>query len=114
MGSIIQNIKEIRLKKSISQQAIADELGVDVSAVSNIENGKRELKVSELAIIANILCVRVIDLFTYPKKFVESEGGDRENSEPLEAILQIKLRRDKQDQILKLVFGDNNLEILNK
>jgi hypothetical protein len=32
----------------------------------------------------------------------------------IEAILQIKLQADKKDQILKLVFGENNLEILNK
>lgn len=34
--------------------------------------------------------------------------------EPVEAILQIKLKKDKKDQVLKLVFGDNNIEILNK
>lgn len=27
---------------------------------------------------------------------------------------QIKLGRDKKEQVLKVVFGDNNLEILNK
>ena len=35
-------------------------------------------------------------------------------SEPVEAILQIKLQKDKKDQVLRLVFGDNNIEILNK
>lgn len=36
------------------------------------------------------------------------------NDEPMEAILQVRLRKDKKDQVLKLVFGENNIEILNR
>ena len=109
--NIIGNIKELRIQKSVNQQEIADALGVDVSVVSNIEKGKRELKVKELEIIANVLGVSVIDLITYPKKYVEKTTND---DEPVEAVLQIKLKKDKKDQVLKLVFGENNIEILNK
>lgn len=38
-------IKIIRLQKSINQQVIADTLNLDVAVVSNIENGKRDLRV---------------------------------------------------------------------
>ena len=62
----IENIKKIRLDKGIPQKKIADALNLDNAVVSNIENGKRELKVSELEIIANCLEVSIIDLFTYP------------------------------------------------
>ena len=58
---IIDTIKEIRLKKSINQQTIADALDVDVAVVSNIETGKRELKVSELEKISNVLEVDMND-----------------------------------------------------
>lgn len=108
---IAKNIREIRLQKSINQQDIADALHVDDAVVSNIERGKRELKVSELEIISNVLGVSVVDLITYPKKYVES---DMVNDEPMEAILQVRLRKDKKDQVLKLVFGENNIEILNR
>jgi len=50
---IIKNIIEIRNEKGISQEFIANDLGVDTSVVSRIENGKRTLKVSELEIIAS-------------------------------------------------------------
>lgn len=66
---------------------------------------------SELEIISNVLGVSVVDLITYPKKYVES---DMVNDEPMEAILQVRLRKDKKDQVLKLVFGENNIEILNR
>lgn len=108
---IAKNIREIRLQKSINQKDIADALHVDDAVVSNIERGKRELKVSELEIISNVLGVSVVDLITYPKKYVES---DMVNDEPMEAILQVRLRKDKKDQVLKLVFGENNIEILNR
>ena len=109
--NVVKNIREIRLQKSISQSAIADELGVDVAVISNIEKGKRELRVSELAKIAKVLRMSVIDILTYPKIFVESTSN---TLEPVEAILQIRLQKDKKDQVLKLVFGENNLEILNR
>ena len=35
------------------------------------------------------------------------------NNEP-EVALQIKLKKDKRDQVLRLIFGDNDIEILNK
>ena len=109
--NVVKNIREIRLQKSISQSAIADELGVDVAVISNIEKGKRELRVSELEKIAKVLRMSVIDILTYPKIFVESTSN---TLEPVEAILQIRLQKDKKDQVLKLVFGENNLEILNR
>lgn len=108
---IFEAIKEIRLQKGINQQNIADALNLDVAVVSNIEKGKRDLRVKELEIISNALNVSVIDLFTYPDKYIKVSNKD---DEPIEAILQIKLRKDKKDQVLKLVFGDNDIEILNK
>ena len=55
--------------------------------------------------------MRDIDILTYPDVYVRKEEAE---AEPVEAILQIKLKKDKKDQVLKLVFGDNNIEILNK
>ena len=109
--NVVKNIREIRLQKSISQSAIADELGVVVAVMSHIDKGKRELRVSELEKIAKVLRMSVIDILTYPKIFVESTSN---TLEPVEAILQIRLQKDKKDQVLKLVFGENNLEILNR
>lgn len=108
--NVIENIKKIRIEKGVTQEVLADALSVDNSVLSNIERGKRELKVSELEIIANCLGVRVIDLFTWPVRYVEPSY----ENDNVEAVLQIKLKKDRKEQVLKLVFGDNNLEILNK
>jgi transcriptional regulator with XRE-family HTH domain len=109
--NIAKNIREIREKKHLNQRVISDALNSDSAVASNIENGKRELKVSELEKIANALGVDVLYLITYPEEYVKKIEPKRE---PVEAILQIKLQADKKDEVLKLVFGNDNIEILNK
>jgi len=106
---IVKNIIRIRKEKGVSQEFIANALNIDSSAVSNIENGKRELKVKELEKIAKTLGVDVLYLLTYPHIYVKKE---KDYPEPIETILQLKLTGDKRDKVLKLIFGDNDLEFL--
>lgn len=108
---IYEAIKEIRLQKGVNQQVIANALNLDVAVVSNIEKGKRDLRVRELEIISSVLEMSVVDLFTYPEKYIKIS---QQEDEHVEAVLQIKLRKDKKDQVLKLIFGENNIEILNR
>ena len=110
-AEVYEALREIRKKKAISQQVIADALNVDVAVVSNIEKGKRDLRVKELEIISNVLDVPIIDLFLYPQTYMKASYMEEDD---VEAVLQIKLRKKQKDQILKLVFGENNIEILNR
>ena len=109
---IIQNIIDIRNEHGISQEFIANAMDVDTAVVSRIERRKRSLKVNELEIIANALGEDILYLLTYPHRYVKKESENV--SVPVETILQIKLHADKCDQILKLVFGEQNMEIINK
>lgn len=108
--NVVENIKTIRLEKGISQKVLADSLGVDISAISNVENGKRELKVSELAIIANCLGVDVIDLFTYPKKYIPYDS----KNEDIETIVQFKLRREQRDKVMDMLFKNHEFEFIKE
>ena len=109
--NVPKNIVAIRKEKGLNQSVIAEAMNADNAVVSNIEKGKRELKVSELEIIAKALGVDVLYLLTYPEVY---EKKQESKEEAVEAILQIKLQADKKDKILELIFGDSNLEILNK
>ena len=109
---IYKNIREIRLQKGINQQALADALNLDVAVISNIEKGKRDLRVKELEIISNVLGLTVVDLLTYPQQYVNIIDIPR--SDVSEVSIQIKLKKDKRDQVMRLIFGDNDIEILNK
>ena len=44
-----------RLRLNLSQQNMADELGITIAAYSNLERGVTEISISRLAIIAAIL-----------------------------------------------------------
>ena len=68
-------------------------------------------RISELEIIAKALKVDVLYLLTYPHIYVKKE---KDHSEPIEAILQLKLTGDKREKILRLIFGDNDLAFLDE
>jgi transcriptional regulator with XRE-family HTH domain len=59
-----EKIRLIRLSKNLSQQNIADELGITVSAYSNMERGVTEITIQRLKKIAQILQVNINDLIT--------------------------------------------------
>lgn len=108
---VIKNIIQIRNLQGITKRSMAELLKINEASYGRIENGKIALAYSVLAKIASIFKMSVVDLITYPDKYVKAEST---KEEPVEAILQIKLKKDKKDQVLRLVFGDNNIEILNK
>ena len=107
---ILKNIFEIRKEKGITQEVIADALCVDTSVVSNIEKGKRELKVKELEKIANVLGVDMLYLITYPHIYEKKENVVKSPK----VTLQIELDDNVKADVIKLAFGDRVLEIKNK
>ena len=86
-------------------------MGITSSQFSKVLKMKVKLSVVQLSKLAQSLSMSEIDVITYPDRYVKVQGSE---AEPVEAVLQIKLKKDKKDQVLKLVFGDNNIEILNK
>jgi len=102
---LLENIASIRKDKGLSQENIADAVGMKQSGYQLIEKGNRGLNYELLLQIAIALKVDVTYIIDYKKQ---------RRPEPVEAILQIKLNSSTKDQVLKLVFGDNNIEILNK
>jgi hypothetical protein len=56
---------------------------------------------------AQVMDMTIIDVITFPKKMV-AEGEDTS----MEAILQLRLSKEKKDEVLKIVFGESNLDVL--
>ena len=107
---ILENISKIRVNKKITQKSIAEFLEIEQGSYSLLERGERELSIDRLLQIAIFFKMDIVDIITYPNK----GSYNKENEEDIKAILQIELKKDKKDQVMKLIFGDNNLEILNK
>ena len=54
-----RNLRFYRLRNNLSQQALADSIGVEAMSISNYENGKRQPSYETVNKIANALGVRV-------------------------------------------------------
>ena len=106
---ILENISKIRVNKKITQKSIAEFLEIEQGSYSLLERGERELTIDRLLQIAIFFKMDIVDIIKYPNK----GSYNKENEEDIKAILQIELKKDKKDQVMKLIFGDNSLEILN-
>lgn len=56
-------LKARRIELGITQKEMADRIGITVTTYNFKENGKREFKAGEIAIVANILQCKYSDIF---------------------------------------------------
>lgn len=70
MDTILDNVEAIRKEKHIKQEVIAAELGIKQSSYSSYITRESDITFSRLSQIGNILGVSVVDIITYPEKFV--------------------------------------------
>ncbi len=108
---LIENIRKIMNDRMLKQATIAEYIGVTPSQASKILNGTVQLSIPQLSKLASRLSMSEIEIISYPDILIKKSDSEQE---PVEAILQIRLTQDKKDQVLKLVFGENNIEILNR
>lgn len=116
------NIAKMLKANDWTASRLALELNSTEGTISKKLSGKIKISLADLSDIARALTnmarrigkpsVSVVDIITYPDKYAKVENGDAQ-CEPIEAVLQIKLQKSKKDQVLKLIFGDNDIEILN-
>ncbi|MFB5744212.1 helix-turn-helix domain-containing protein [Cedecea sp. S5-13] len=60
-----QRVKQLRLQKGLSQEALAERCGLDRTYVSGIERGVRNPTLEVLHIIANGLNIDLASLFVF-------------------------------------------------
>ncbi|WP_340153616.1 helix-turn-helix transcriptional regulator [uncultured Marivirga sp.] len=76
--SIGDHIRKIRLKKGISQQFIADRIGISQSKFNRIENGKSDILLNDLLEMCQILRINYIEL-------IQSNQSGKDNVDETEA-----------------------------
>ena len=62
------NLKDIRTKKKMSQQELADLVGVSRNTISSLETGQYEPSTKLALVLAIALDVKIEDLFYLDKK----------------------------------------------
>jgi transcriptional regulator with XRE-family HTH domain len=101
---LIENIKNIRKDKGLSQESVAYDLGIDYSTYGKIERGRIGLSVDRLDQIARILNVTVQDLYEWEKG--NSPHLDDEKTSLKECQHELELAK-KELQDLKNQLKEN-------
>ena len=107
VNEVVRNIRLIRESQGFSQEMVAEKMNKTQSSYARIERGATKIDLDTLFAFAKVMGMSVIDVISYPKKMVEE--GENMN---IEAILQLRLTKAKKEEVLKIVFGENNLELL--
>lgn len=107
---VVENVRRAMSAAGFYQARLAMEADIPEGTMSKILKGDQHLTLEHLSKIARALSLREIDLITWPDRYICAEEG----SSPTEVLLQMRLTKEKKEQVLKLVFGEHNIEILNK
>lgn len=106
MNSITERIREIRSGRSISQEYMANELGIDTSSYHRLERGTSPLSVTRLGEIARILEVDVVQLIG-TKEQPKNDLQEHPYVKHLEDEVRF-LRQQVQEQIAKILSIQGN------
>ena len=104
MSDVGREVRRLREERDWSQAKLAVEAGMAVSAVSQIENGKRSPSASSLTKLARALGVGVRDLFPLGQAPLPDFEDERPTAEPLPAHLR-RFAAWRRRALLDRVFG---------
>ena len=105
-----EHIRILRLSSNLSQEALADELEISVSTLSNLERGETEMTVARLYQILGVLNVEVVAFFEnlnleksdFKRAFLDHKGSyqtpppDNARLEEEIRLIKIELERLKK------------------
>lgn len=112
--TIGEYIRQVVAEKGMSSLAFAKLIGKQRQNMETSIYSKASLDTNLLVVISEVLNY---DFFKYYRPVDQEEEQCNKNydtEDDLKATLTIELKKEKKEQVLKLVFGENNLEILNK
>lgn len=100
-------IRQIVTDKGLSDAAFAKLIGMQRQNVKKTVFEKRSLDTELLCTISEVLECNLFDYF-------KSNTNDDTKKTELRATLSIEMGQEKQDKTIRFVFGENDIEILNK
>ena len=109
---LAERIRLCRVSKGLSQQNVADELGITVAAYSNVERGITDVAVSRVFQIAEIFDVPVTRLIEDQEKDLVREPSSTENYTSsltqqvymlIQQVQQLTTRLDRMEEELMIL-----------
>lgn len=97
---ILKNIIAIRNKRGFSQEYVASKIGMKQSGYGLIERGIRGLNITTLLQIAIALETDIINIITYPKKYVDENLLENKNK----VLVTFEISPDNREELLKMII----------
>lgn len=115
MNKVLENIRKIRESMGYTQEVLAEKLHVTQASYARFERGATKTDLGMVQSVADFFSMSLIDVITYPKKYIDSDYiNNLDSKKEIKATLTIEMGKEKKDQIFRFIFGDNDVEILNK
>lgn len=105
--NVAEQIRNIRKAKNLSQQEVAEKIGIDRAQYSRVETGKSEPTITSLEKIAKALEVDIIDFF-------KSTNSYDVNSYDSSLIEKVKLIDGLNEEQKKSIFNIIDTAVANK
>jgi len=106
---IAARIKELRIKKAISQKTVSEYISLSPNAYSRIENGYTQITVQNLFLIAECLGIKIEEILEIEKNILNNSGaifGAQKN----EGTVHISLSPKEFNEIYSLIENQKNKE----
>lgn len=104
---VFERIRDIRKTKGLSQQEVADKMGIDRAQYSRIETAKASPTLNSLERIAEALGVDLADLFTDDRSYDI-------NSYDSSIVDKVRLIEELDEEYKKSIYAFIDLAISNK
>lgn len=106
-----KNIRQLREKLGLTQEALAEYLGISREEVNYYENGKRSIPTGVVSKAAALFAVDEYDLYEYDEATVQTHvafafRADRISGEDLQAIASFKKIAMNYLKMQKALAGD--------
>lgn len=111
-NDILANIIKIRNDKGFTQAAIAEGIDVDYSTYSKLESGITKLSIDRLEKIASCFKMEIIDIITYPQKYVPATPMEQQSTSRAKVVVQLELDEQQQKDVLDLILGEQKTAML--
>ncbi len=96
---ILKNIITIRNKRGFSQEYVASKIGMKQSGYGLIERGIRSLNIATLLQIAIVLETDIVNIITYPKKYVNENLLEKSDK----ILVTFEVSPDNREELLKMI-----------
>ncbi len=110
-----KKLKSIRKLRNLTQETVAEKLGISTYSYAKIERGETDVKYSRLQQIAKIMGIELEDLFSWDDKKVFNLSGDINNIQLYQNVAENysigQMESKYQQEKMQLILEQRDKEI---